>query len=325
MRAAGIKPDLIAGTSGGALIGALYASGIRLDRIEEIAKTIKWSKLMGVHFLFKGLTTSEPIEALVEELLGKGRRFADLGTELLVSTVDLVTERKVIYPERPSQTIALPVRASCSLPMVFSPVRDGERLLVDGGMLVPLPTLELRERGAEFVIAADFKVARDEPRNLFDVALRTLNITNQDRLAEVGEGCGCPHPEPHRPRQPLGSGGRRGPHQGRPHGRRGRLGAAPGTDPGSPQRRHGLARPALRFKPDQGEALERCPCALEHGLRNLHQPHAQEDQAKARHHAALEGLPSESAAQQDPDDRVPVRVGAGLAGGQTLVRWMYAE
>jgi NTE family protein len=181
---AGIKPDIIAGTSGGALIGALYASGIRLDRIEEIAKTIKWNKLMGVHFLFKGLTHSEPIQVLVEELLGKGRRFADLGIELLVSTVDLVTERAVIYPERPSQTIALPVRASCSLPLVFSPVRDGERHLVDGGLLVPLPTRELRERGAQFVIAADFKVARDEPRNLFDVALRTLNITNQDRLAE---------------------------------------------------------------------------------------------------------------------------------------------
>lgn len=184
LESAGIKPDMVAGTSGGALIGALYASGIRLDRIEEIAKSIKWNKLMGIHFLFKGLTSSEPIEQLMEELLGKGRRFADLGTELLVTTVDLVTEQKVVYPERASQTIGLPVRASCSLPLVFSPVREGERLLVDGGLLVPLPTRELRERGAEFVIAADFKVARDEPRNLFDVALRTLNITNQERLAE---------------------------------------------------------------------------------------------------------------------------------------------
>jgi len=178
----GIKPDMIAGTSGGALIGALYASGIRLDRIEEIAKGIKWSKLMGATLFFKGLANSEPIEELVEELLGKGRRFADLGTEFLVSTVDLVTERKIIYPEQPSQTLARPVRASCSLPMIFTPVKDGERLLVDGGMLVPLPTRELRERGAEFVIGANFKVARDEPRNLFDVALRTLNISNQERL-----------------------------------------------------------------------------------------------------------------------------------------------
>ena len=184
LEAAGIKPDMVAGTSGGALIGALYASGIKLDRIEQIAKSVKWNRLMGAHFLFKGLASSKPIEELVEELLGKGRRFADLSIELLVSTVDLVTERKVIYPDTPSQNIAAPVRASCSLPLVFSPVRDGERLLVDGGMLVPLPTRELRERGAEFVIAADFRVARDEPRNLFDVALRTLNIANQDRLAE---------------------------------------------------------------------------------------------------------------------------------------------
>ncbi|HNX32285.1 MAG TPA: patatin-like phospholipase family protein [Holophaga sp.] len=181
---AGIRPDMVAGTSGGALIGAMYASGIKLDRIEAIAKSVKWSRLMGAHFLLKGLATSEPIETLMDDLLGKGRRFADLGTELLVSAVDLVTERKVIYPEQPAQTIALPVRASCSLPLVFSPVRDGERLLVDGGMLVPLPARELRERGADFVIAADFKVARAEPRNLFDVALRTLNITNQERLAE---------------------------------------------------------------------------------------------------------------------------------------------
>jgi NTE family protein len=181
---AGIKPDMVAGSSGGALIGALYASGIRLDRIEAVAKTIKWRKLMGLHLLFRGLASSEPIEELMENLTGKGRRFADLGLQLLVSAVDLVTEQTVIYPERLSQTIARPVRASCSLPLVFSPVRDGERLLVDGSMLVPLPTRELRERGADFVIAADFKVARDEPRNLFDVALRTLNITTHDRLDE---------------------------------------------------------------------------------------------------------------------------------------------
>jgi NTE family protein len=182
LEAAGIRPDIIAGTSGGALIGALYASGIRPDRIEEIAKNVKWRKLMGASLLFKGLASSEPIEALVEELLGKGRRFADLGIELLVSTVDLVSEQKVMYPQDPAQPTALPVRASCSLPMIYTPVKDGERLLVDGGMLVPLPSRELRERGAEFVIGATFKVARDEPRNLFDVALRTLSLSNQERL-----------------------------------------------------------------------------------------------------------------------------------------------
>jgi len=179
---AGIRPDIIAGTSGGALIGALYASGIRLDRIEEIAKSIKWNKLMGPHFLFQGLGSSKPIEDLMDDLLGRGRRFADLNIKLLVSAVDLISEQKIIFPENESQTISMPVRASCSLPLVFSPVRDGERLLVDGGMLVPLPVRELKEHGAGFVIAADFKVARDEPKNMFDVALRTLRIANQERV-----------------------------------------------------------------------------------------------------------------------------------------------
>jgi NTE family protein len=182
---ASLKPDIIAGTSGGALIGAMYASGIRLDRIGEIAKSIKWNKLMGPHFLFQGLGSSKPIEDLMDELLGKGRRFADLNTRLLVSAVDLVSEQKIIFPEDESQTISLPVRASCSLPLVFSPVRYQDRLLVDGGMLVPLPVRELKTAGADFVIAADFKAARDEPKNMFDVALRTLRIANQERVDDA--------------------------------------------------------------------------------------------------------------------------------------------
>lgn len=179
---AGIKPNMIAGTSGGALIGALYASGIKPDRLEEIAKTIKWAKLMGLSFIFKGLASSKPIEDLVKELLGKDRRFADLSIPLLVTAVDLISEEKVVFPEQDSDTVALPVRASCSLPMIFAPVKYKEKLLVDGGMLVQLPTLELREKGAEFVIGVTFRRNRTVPGNIFEVTLRTLSIANQERL-----------------------------------------------------------------------------------------------------------------------------------------------
>jgi NTE family protein len=182
LEAAGIRPDMMAGTSGGALIGALYASGIKPDRLEEIAKTIKWHKLMGLSLIFKGLASSKPIEDLVKELLGKDRRFADLSIPLLVTAVDLISEEKVIFPEKESETVALPVRASCSLPMVFSPVKHGERLLVDGGMLVQLPTIELREKGMEFVIGVTFLRNRTVPGNIFEVTLRTLSIANQERL-----------------------------------------------------------------------------------------------------------------------------------------------
>jgi NTE family protein len=177
----GIKPDMVAGTSGGALIGSLYASGIKTDRIEEIAKNISWRKMMGLHLLFKGAVSSKPIEDLLIELLGRGRRFADLAVPLLVTAVDLVREEKVIYPEHQDQTIALPVRASCSLPLVFAPVKDGERLLVDGGMMVPLPVQELKEKGMDKIIAVAFKPSRSAPKNLFEVALRTLSVANNER------------------------------------------------------------------------------------------------------------------------------------------------
>ncbi len=178
---AGIKPDMIAGTSGGALIGALYASGIKTDRIEQIAKEISWRKLMGFHLLLKGMLSSEPIEKMITELLGRDRRFADLSIPLLVTAVDLVKEEKVIYPEHQDQTIALPVRASCSLPLVFAPVKSGDRLLVDGGMMVPIPVQELKDRGMDKVIAVSFKPSRSAPKNLFEVALRTMSVANNER------------------------------------------------------------------------------------------------------------------------------------------------
>ncbi len=184
LEAAGIKPDMIAGTSGGALIGALYASGIKPDRLEAIAKEIKWTKLMGMGMIFKGLASSQPIEDLMKELLGRDRRFADLSIPMLVTAVDLISEEKVIFPEDPSQTVALPVRASCSLPMIYSPVKFKDKLLVDGGMLVQLPVAELKERGMEAVIAVAFQRNRTVPSNIFDVTLRSLSIANRDRLEE---------------------------------------------------------------------------------------------------------------------------------------------
>jgi NTE family protein len=184
LEAAGIKPDMMSGTSGGALIGALYASGIKPDRLEVIAKSIKWPKLMGMTMIFKGLASSKPIETLVADLLGKDRRFADLSIPLLVTAVDLISEEIVIFPDDPAQTVALPVRASCSLPMVYSPVKYKDMLLVDGGMLVQLPVAELKQKGMDAVIAVAFQRNRTVPSSIFDVTLRTLSIANRDRLEE---------------------------------------------------------------------------------------------------------------------------------------------
>ncbi|MDI6740789.1 MAG: patatin-like phospholipase family protein [Candidatus Edwardsbacteria bacterium] len=92
----GIEIDCVAGTSGGAMIGALYASGIKAERMKQIASAISWQNLMAPTRILtnKGLVSSEPIERLVDELIGRGRRLGELKRPLSVVAVDALKKLK---------------------------------------------------------------------------------------------------------------------------------------------------------------------------------------------------------------------------------------
>lgn len=181
-----VNVDVLAGTSGGALIGALYASGIRADRLEVIAKDISWSQLMSPTMIFrnKGLVSSEPIEKLVEELIGKDRRFSELKLPLSVATVDLISGDEVIFPNHPDELIAPAVRASCSVPVVFAPVKIGKWLLSDGGIKAPLPVEPLKKHRPELMIGVIFSTGKYEPTNLFEIGIRSMMLAN-DKILEI--------------------------------------------------------------------------------------------------------------------------------------------
>ncbi len=183
-----VKVDVLAGTSGGALIGALYASGIGAGRLEDIAKTISWSQLMSPTMIFrnKGLVSSEPIEKLVEELIGKDRRFSELKLPFSVATVDLISGDEVIFPNDPGDLIAPVVRASCSVPVVFAPVKIGQWLLSDGGIKDPLPIKPLKKYNPELMIGVAFATGKYEPTNLFEIGIRSMMLAN-DKILEIYE------------------------------------------------------------------------------------------------------------------------------------------
>ena len=183
-----VNVEVVAGTSGGALVGALYASGIRSDRLEELAKAISWNKLMSPTMIFrnKGLLSSEPIEKLVDELIGKGRRFNELQLPLSVSTVDLISGQEVIFPNQPDELIAPVVRASCSVPVVFAPVKIGPWLLSDGGIKAPLPIEALKKHQPQLTIGVVFSTGRYEPTNLFEIGIRSMMLAN-DKILEAYE------------------------------------------------------------------------------------------------------------------------------------------
>ena len=138
----GFAPSLVVGTSFGAIVGALYASGLTPQEIAQTANSMRWRDLsrvldFGLHkaALFSG----DKLETYLDELV-EGRSFSDLERTLVVVATDLATGERVDLTTGP---LARALRASASMPGVFSPVELDGKFLVDGGLGSPLPLATL--------------------------------------------------------------------------------------------------------------------------------------------------------------------------------------
>ena len=146
-----VRIDLIAGTSIGALIGALYASGVPVSRLQQVACQLNWIKLarlIGTTFPTSGLMDSRKIAQFIEELLPV-KSFEELNIPLAVTTTDIESGELIVI----RQGLLLPaILAAISFPGLFAPVRIGDRFLVDGGLCSPVPTDVVRQMGAQVII-----------------------------------------------------------------------------------------------------------------------------------------------------------------------------
>ena len=146
-----IRIDLLAGTSIGALIGALYASGVPVSRLQQVASELNWRKLAGMlgpSIPTSGLMDSRKIARFIKELLPV-KTFEELNIPLAVTTTDIESGELIVI----RQGLLLPaILAAISFPGLFSPVRVGDRFLVDGGLCSPVPTDVVRQMGAEIII-----------------------------------------------------------------------------------------------------------------------------------------------------------------------------
>ena len=147
----GIRIDLLAGTSIGALIGALYASGVPVSRLQQVASELNWRKLAGMlgpSIPTSGLMDSRKVSRFIKELLPV-KTFEELNIPLAVTTTDIESGELIVI----RQGLLLPaILAAISFPGLFSPVRVGDRFLVDGGLCSPVPTDVVRQMGAEIII-----------------------------------------------------------------------------------------------------------------------------------------------------------------------------
>lgn len=175
---AGLRPDYLAGTSGGAIVAALYAAGIGVERLARIGSGVRWKHLARPAFPRLGLLNNEGVASFIEEHLG-GKRFEDLDIPLRIVATDLLSGNRVVLD---SGSVGRAAMASSSIPNVFQPVPWNGTLLVDGGLVEYLPVetvLEFRPDVAAAVNLGYRGEPSPPPRNLLDVSMAVIGIAAQ--------------------------------------------------------------------------------------------------------------------------------------------------
>jgi NTE family protein len=179
----GIVPNVVVGTSIGAVVGGAYAAG-HLDTLEEWARSLQPRNILGyldIRLNGSGLIGGDKLAAQLETAIGPTLiedlplKFATVATEVRTGHEIWLTHGRMVDA----------MRASYALPGIFSPVLIGDRWLVDGAMVNPVPVSAARALGAEIVIAANLSS---------DVFTHSTTIYSHGATAEAPEALVEPAP-----------------------------------------------------------------------------------------------------------------------------------
>jgi len=153
LEAYGIPIDIITGTSIGSVVGSLYATGASIDQLEEAALSMKKSttlSLLDPALPHSGLISGKKIEEMLNDLALKDKTFDDLKIPFAAVATDVESGAEVILTQG---KVMDAVRASISIPGIFTPVKYQDYYLVDGGVVDPVPVDVAEKMGADIIIA----------------------------------------------------------------------------------------------------------------------------------------------------------------------------
>jgi NTE family protein len=151
----GLKPDFIAGTSIGAVVGACYAAG-KLDQLEDFARSLTRNRIFGlldINFAGSGLMNGQKITKLLDRELG-GISIEDLDPRFVAVATEMRTGHEIWLSRG---RLAPALHASYAIPGVFRPHRINQRWLFDGAIVNPVPVSVCRGLGARLVIAVNLQ------------------------------------------------------------------------------------------------------------------------------------------------------------------------
>jgi len=204
----GIKADVVAGTSAGSMVAALYAMGYTPDEMYEFLK--KYAKaIMGIapRYLFanlrenqgikvKGMVSGVNIEKIFEEIAKQKNiiKISDIKMPISIVAADLLNSKKIVFTNSKIPTenyylrdinLGVAVRASCSVPGVYTPVEFGEYQLVDGGIFNNLPVDEAKKIGADKIISIKFKIQNKRKYNaLYNIAMQSIDLMTENLIQD---------------------------------------------------------------------------------------------------------------------------------------------
>ena len=205
-----IPVDMIAGTSMGGLVGGIYATGEPSGQIETLIRGIRWNEVLrgvtpyrdlsfrrkedqrdypnafefglkqGTQFP-SGFNSGQQVGLILDRIglpYSQMKSFDELPIPFRCVATDLVSGKPYVFDQG---SLANAMRASMSLPAFFTPVRDGNRVLVDGGLLDNLPVDIARQMGADIVIAVHLKTAPLDPKT----ALSSVGVLQRSASVSI--------------------------------------------------------------------------------------------------------------------------------------------
>lgn len=187
--AAGVRPDLIVGTSVGAIVGALWASGLDSEAIGRAAARITLWHNARLAWPKRGLFSNRGLQETIRELTG-GRPIESWPMRFAAVASDQATGERIVIDRGDA---GMAVAASASMPVLCEPVAWNGRLLVDGALTEPVPVKAARELGGERVVGFDiaYRPADAPVQTVYDGGFQALHIlvnaliAEQRRLADV--------------------------------------------------------------------------------------------------------------------------------------------
>lgn len=173
---AGIRPALVAGTSAGSLVAAIFASGKSGKQLQHVAETMEEATITDwtLPLFNRGMLRGDALARYVNGQVG-ARLIEDMPLPLGIVATDLNSGQSMLFQRGNTGTA---VRASSAVPAVFQPVRISGRDYVDGGLVSPVPVRAARQMGAELVIAVDISSSPEAnpAGGTLDVLLQTFAI-----------------------------------------------------------------------------------------------------------------------------------------------------